>query len=150
VRSAQGAGLGEMGCLLAALLTERDPIRGRKFGAELSLRVRALMGDTPAGAEVDRGVVQRVAMAAQQLYGQLQNLDASCAADSLRTQPPPPSSPTPTSQHGGWMVVWHTCFSELTVGFPSLIPSWCALHFRRFGGRARERATGGAASHGLP
>lgn len=48
---------------LAAILAERDPLRGR--GVDLSLRLRAL--DDPGGTGADRGVIARVRQEAKRL-----------------------------------------------------------------------------------
>eukprot|EP00951_Prasinocladus_malaysianus_P030596 scaffold288951_cov27-Prasinocladus_malaysianus.AAC.1 len=73
---ARGAGLGELGALLAALLTERD-ILARAAGADIHLRYLVLTGEAPPGvsANANRGVVYRVGQAARQLAGQLSRLD---------------------------------------------------------------------------
>jgi len=56
-------------------------VRGRSAGtADVGLRVRALLGEPLPGVEVDRGVAQRVGMAARQLSGQLDDVTTSTAA----------------------------------------------------------------------
>ena len=70
-------GLGVLACSLAALLSERDILRGPK-DADVRLRLEALAD--PRGAAVDRGGVQRVRDAARQLRRQAGVKDE---ADSL-------------------------------------------------------------------
>ncbi len=67
---------------LAALLAERDPLRGA--GPDLALRMQAV---ARPGPEADRGVVERVRAEAKRL---------EAAARSLAGSPPPPAPP-----HGG-------------------------------------------------
>lgn len=80
---AQAAGLADLGCLLAALLTERDPLRGRSVGADAGLRIAALIGEAPSGSDVDLEVARRVTMAARQLAGQLAALRSQDAVDEM-------------------------------------------------------------------
>ncbi|WP_128513495.1 ATP-dependent helicase HrpB [Tabrizicola thermarum] len=67
---------------LAALLAERDPLRGA--GPDLALRMAAIRRPGP---EADRGVVERIRAEARRL---------AAAAKALAGSPPPPSPP-----HGG-------------------------------------------------
>ncbi len=67
---------------LAALLAERDPLRGA--GPDLALRMAAIRRPGP---EADRGVVERIRAEAKRL---------AAAAKALAGSPPPPSPP-----HGG-------------------------------------------------
>ena len=64
---------------LAALLAERDPLRGA--GPDLSLRMQAIQRPGP---EADRGVVERIRAEAKRL---------EAAARGLAGGPPPPSPP---------------------------------------------------------
>lgn len=60
--NADALGLADLGTLLAAVLEERDLLRGEGAAPEADLRLRlaALRGARPGGATVDRGTVQRV------------------------------------------------------------------------------------------
>ena len=63
VLRAQGLGLGALGCAVAALLSERDPLRAETGPADPDLRSRldALAGrPLPGGERADRGTLQRV------------------------------------------------------------------------------------------
>ncbi len=64
----QDLGLGSLACDLAALLSERDILRGER-DADLRLRLELLRD--PRGGAADRGGVQRVREAAKQLRRQL-------------------------------------------------------------------------------
>jgi ATP-dependent helicase HrpB len=65
---------------LAALLEERDPIRGLEAPADVALRLEALAG--AGGAEADRGAVHRIRQAARQYRGRLGlRADAVAAGD---------------------------------------------------------------------
>jgi len=55
--SAEGPGQAALAADLAALLEERDPLRGRDAPADLQLRLDALAG---GGGDVDRGAVSRI------------------------------------------------------------------------------------------
>ncbi len=55
--SADGPGQAALAADLAALLEERDPLRGRDAPADLQLRLDALAG---GGGDVDRGAVSRI------------------------------------------------------------------------------------------
>ncbi len=55
--SADGPGQAALAADLAALLEERDPLRGRDAPADLQLRLDALAG---SGGDVDRGAVSRI------------------------------------------------------------------------------------------
>jgi len=55
--SAAGPGQAALAAELAALLEERDPLRGRDAPADLQLRLDALAG---GGGDVDRGVIGRI------------------------------------------------------------------------------------------
>jgi len=70
-------GLGELGCAIAALLSERDPLRGEAGPADPDLRSRldALRGrPLPPGETADRGALRRIERVARQLAGQLARL----------------------------------------------------------------------------
>ena len=56
---------------IAALLGERDVLRGVDRDADLRTRLDALRGRGPVSADVDRGTLERVRRAAQQLRAQL-------------------------------------------------------------------------------
>jgi ATP-dependent helicase HrpB len=74
VLRAQALGLGELGCAIAALLSERDPLRGAAGPADPDLRSRldALHGrPLPPGESADRGTLQRIERVARQLERQL-------------------------------------------------------------------------------
>jgi ATP-dependent helicase HrpB len=65
---------------LAALLEERDPIRGIEAPADVTLRLEALAG--AGGAEADRGTLHRIRQAARQYRGRLGlRADAVAAGD---------------------------------------------------------------------
>jgi ATP-dependent helicase HrpB len=74
VLRAQALGLGALGCAIAALLSERDPLRGPAGPADPDLRSRldALRGrPLPPGERADRGTLQRIERVARQLERQL-------------------------------------------------------------------------------
>ncbi len=60
--SAEGPGPAALAADLAALLEERDPLRGRDAPADLQLRLDALAGgpNGASGGDVDRGAVSRI------------------------------------------------------------------------------------------
>jgi ATP-dependent helicase HrpB len=65
---------------LAALLEERDPIRGLEAPADVASRLEALAG--AGGAEADRGTLHRIRQAARQYRGRLGlRADAVAAGD---------------------------------------------------------------------
>jgi ATP-dependent helicase HrpB len=70
---------GPEAAVLAALLAERDPLRGAP--PDLGLRMQAI---ARPGAEVDRGVVERIRLEAKRL---------ASAVSGLAGGPPPPSPP---------------------------------------------------------
>jgi ATP-dependent helicase HrpB len=74
---AQRLGLGRLGCELAALLSERDPLRTDATAADPDLRTRveALRGHPlPAGVVADRTALRRIERVVQQLERQLGRL----------------------------------------------------------------------------
>jgi ATP-dependent helicase HrpB len=74
---AQRLGLGRLGCELAALLSERDPLRTDAAAADPDLRTRveALRGHPlPAGVVADRTALRRIERVVQQLERQLGRL----------------------------------------------------------------------------
>jgi ATP-dependent helicase HrpB len=71
---AQALGLGPLGCAIAAVLSERDPLRGTAGPADPDLRSRldALQGRSlPHGMTADRGTLARIERVAAQLERQL-------------------------------------------------------------------------------
>ena len=72
---AHAAGLSDVGCLLGALLAERDPLQGNRNGADVGIRLQAIAGQCPAGVDVNRGAVQRILMGARQLSDQLKRVE---------------------------------------------------------------------------
>ena len=74
---AQALGLGRLGCELAALLSERDPLRTDAAAPDPDLRTRveALRGHAlPAGVVADRAALHRIERVVQQLERQLGRL----------------------------------------------------------------------------
>ncbi len=77
VLAAERLGLGGLGCELAAVLSERDLLRGREREVDLELRLR-LLHEKPS-ADVDRTALQRVQQAARQWQQRLGVAPASAA-----------------------------------------------------------------------
>ena len=73
--SADGPDQAALACELAALLEERDPIRDRDAPCDVTIRL-----SPPAGAEIDRGAVARIAQAAR-LYRRRLRVPADANAD---------------------------------------------------------------------
>jgi ATP-dependent helicase HrpB len=73
---ADALGLGGLACDLAALLGERDILRGHAPDADLRLRVAMLRegGSVPGGAEVDRDALRRARAEARHWRGRLRAL----------------------------------------------------------------------------
>lgn len=74
VLRARVLGLGGLACKIAALLTERDPLRSAPGARDPDIfhRVEVLRGRTaPAHFDVDEGAIRRVARVAQQIERQL-------------------------------------------------------------------------------
>jgi ATP-dependent helicase HrpB len=72
---AHALGMGRLGCELAALLSERDPVRSDPNAADPDLRTRldALRGHAlPPGVIADRASLRRIERVAQQLERQLE------------------------------------------------------------------------------
>jgi ATP-dependent helicase HrpB len=72
---AHALGMGRLGCQLAALLSERDPVRSDPNAADPDLRTRldALRGHAlPPGVIADRASLRRIERVAQQLERQLE------------------------------------------------------------------------------
>ncbi len=70
--------------LLAALLSERDPIRyrpGQPRDVDIRLRIDALRGESVAGAEIDRGAKQRIVKSAELFEQRLESKERSVASD---------------------------------------------------------------------
>ena len=68
-------GSATLGAQLAALLSERDLVRGAAAGSDADIRTRvALLRGEEAGADVDRAALERVRRAAQDLGRQLAQL----------------------------------------------------------------------------
>ena len=74
--SAADAGAAALACDIAALLEERDPLRGREVPADIALRLAAIAG---AAADADRGALSRIRAGAAQ-YRRRLRLDAGVAA----------------------------------------------------------------------
>jgi ATP-dependent helicase HrpB len=75
VLRAQALGLGPLGCAIAAVLSERDPLRGTAGFADPDLRSRldALQGRAlPHGMTADRGAIARIERVAGQFERQLE------------------------------------------------------------------------------
>lgn len=64
ITAATPLGLGGLACEIAALLAERDPVRGSR-NADLRLRVDLMQGDRDHGLTVDRGALARARSLAQ-------------------------------------------------------------------------------------
>ena len=73
----QALGLGELACDLAALLGERDILRGA--GADLHSRLALLSGESRAAQGAARGGVQRARQLARQFQGYLRRVPVSDA-----------------------------------------------------------------------
>ncbi|GAA0580606.1 ATP-dependent helicase HrpB [Caenispirillum bisanense] len=67
VVSGDALGHGPLACLLAALLSERDVLRGGRSDCDLRTRVAVLLRDDAAPAGADPGAVRRVREAARQV-----------------------------------------------------------------------------------
>ncbi|TBU90920.1 ATP-dependent helicase HrpB [Phytopseudomonas dryadis] len=87
----QALGLGELACDLAALLGERDILRGGQCGAgaDLHSRLALLSGESRAARSAARGGVQRARQLARQFQGYLRHIPVSEAV----------SDP----EHGRWL-----------------------------------------------
>ena len=80
---AREADLAATGCALAALLGERDLLRGKERDADLRLRLEVLQtGRAPPGADVDGGAIQRVRRSAQLFERQLDVRGGRIEADA--------------------------------------------------------------------
>jgi ATP-dependent helicase HrpB len=93
VLRAQALGLGALGCAIAALLSERDPLRGPAgpgpADPDLRSRIDALRGrPLPPGESADRGTLQRIDRVARQLERQLARQGARATPEA-----PPPEEP---------------------------------------------------------
>jgi ATP-dependent helicase HrpB len=80
VLRARALGLASLACAVAALLSERDPLRAHAgvTDPDLRLRLDALRGHAlPAGVTADRGGLHRVERVAQQIERQLARLPPS-------------------------------------------------------------------------
>jgi ATP-dependent helicase HrpB len=76
----RGLGHGRLACEIAALLSERDPLRGERTALDPDLRTRldALHGRSlPPGVSADRAVLQRIGRVARQVERQLAHATAS-------------------------------------------------------------------------
>ncbi|HUG41200.1 MAG TPA: ATP-dependent helicase HrpB [Longimicrobiales bacterium] len=92
LRGAEG-GAAEAAAALAALLSERDILRGpgRAADADLRLRLDVLRGRSPAGHEVDRGALRSVREDARRIAGRLEPgvlEDPPSAGDGARAPSP--------------------------------------------------------------
>lgn len=68
---AKKLGLGPEGCLIAALLTERDPLSGGRKEADIRTRLEAILSRGRADAPLDPGAVTRIKETARQLASRL-------------------------------------------------------------------------------
>ncbi|KAK9812634.1 hypothetical protein WJX72_000985 [[Myrmecia] bisecta] len=63
-----------LGCMLAALISERDVLRGRSVGADIRIRLDAIAaGVSNSTEDLDRGAAYRVLQTARQLSSQLRS-----------------------------------------------------------------------------
>uniref|UniRef100_A0A383V6U4 ATP-dependent helicase HrpB n=1 Tax=Tetradesmus obliquus TaxID=3088 RepID=A0A383V6U4_TETOB len=102
VLRAQQLGVAELGCLLAALLSERDLFRGSSSsssgsraggdgtdpGADLTTRLKVLAGEEAAPAGFDHAGASRVLLGAQQILRQLQASTAAAAGSTASIDDP--------------------------------------------------------------
>jgi ATP-dependent helicase HrpB len=75
--AAEGPGEAALAADLAALLEERDPLRGADMSSDIGLRLAALDGS----GDADRGAVSRIRRAAAQYRRRLRLVDAVAAGD---------------------------------------------------------------------
>jgi ATP-dependent helicase HrpB len=93
VLRAQPLGLAPLAIELAALLSERDPLRAAPGARDPDIRLRIDLlhgGAPPAGMDVDRGALQRVRRAVEQISRQLRR---DAATDTAGTTEPATSPP---------------------------------------------------------
>lgn len=120
----QALGLGSLACDVAALLGERDILRGA--GADLHERTALLAGES-AGNRASRGAVQRAKQLARQFRGY------------LRGKPSEPSEPVTDPEHPRWLG------ALLAFAYPDRV-----ARQRREGGGEYRLANGRAAQFGEP
>lgn len=120
----QALGLGELACDLAALLGERDILRGGQCGAGADLHSRlALLSGESRAARGAQGGVQRARQLAKQFQGYLRRV--------------PVSEPVGDPEHGRWLG------ALLAFAYPDRI-----ARQRREGGAEYRLANGRAAQFG--
>ena len=87
VLRARALGLERLACRIAAVLTERDPLRPTTAARDPDLRARLdILQDRPAppGMDVDRGAIRRIERVLQQIERQLSRLDGSRSRSAAR------------------------------------------------------------------